>query len=122
MGPTWGHDTELPTLTSRDVDPGWSAPPPLLVLLLARSDPAGELVCHTLAGHDGEVRTWDPTTGTALTSLRVPGSLSHLALASTTIAAAGERGPYFLTLHTGTPTRTRSRRSSSVNEDGRRFP
>ena len=36
MGPTWGHDTELPTLTSRDVDPGWSVPPPFLVLLLAR--------------------------------------------------------------------------------------
>ncbi|HEX4100341.1 MAG TPA: WD40 repeat domain-containing protein, partial [Pseudonocardiaceae bacterium] len=53
------------------------------------------------AGHDGEVRIWDPATATALTSLRVAGSLSHLALASTTIAAAGERGPYFLTLHTG---------------------
>jgi WD40 repeat protein len=53
------------------------------------------------AGHDGEVRIWDPTTATALTSLRVAGSISHLALASTTIAAAGERGPYFLTLHTG---------------------
>jgi WD40 repeat protein len=49
-------------------------------------------------GHDGEVRIWDPTTATALTSLRVAGSLSHLAAAATTIAAAGARGPYFLTL------------------------
>jgi WD40 repeat protein len=50
------------------------------------------------AGHDGEVRIWDPTTATALTSLRVAGSLSHLTAAATTIAAAGARGPYFLTL------------------------
>jgi WD40 repeat protein len=48
------------------------------------------------AGDDGEIRIWDPTTDPAFTSLRVAGGLSHLALASTTIAAAGERGPYFL--------------------------
>ncbi|MGH3935333.1 MAG: NB-ARC domain-containing protein [Pseudonocardiaceae bacterium] len=46
----------------------------------------------------GQVRIWDPATGTPLTSLRVAGGLSHLLLAATTIAAAGERCPYFLTL------------------------
>lgn len=51
----------------------------------------------------GEVRVWNPTTGTPLTSLPVAGSLSHLSLASTTIAAAGERGPYFLALCRGIP-------------------
>jgi WD40 repeat protein len=49
------------------------------------------------AGQDGEIRIWDPA-GAPLTSLRVAGSLHHLLLASTTIAAAGEHGPYFLTL------------------------
>jgi WD40 repeat protein len=53
------------------------------------------------AGIYGEVRIWDPTTGTPLTSLRVAGSIFHLALASTTIAAAGECGVYFLTLYRG---------------------
>jgi hypothetical protein len=53
------------------------------------------------AGIYGEVRIWDPTTGTPLTSLRVAGSIFHLALASTTIAAAGECGVYFLTLYCG---------------------
>lgn len=37
-----------------------------------------------------------PAIGTLLTSLRVVADLSHLVLASTTIAAARERGPYFL--------------------------
>ena len=50
------------------------------------------------AGWDGEIRIWDPTTGAPLTSLRVAGRMSHLFLTSTTIAAAGEHGPYFLTL------------------------
>ena len=53
------------------------------------------------AGDGGEIRIWDPVTGAPLTSLRVAGRLSHLLLASATIAAAGERGPYFLTLCTG---------------------
>ncbi|MGH3779281.1 MAG: NB-ARC domain-containing protein [Pseudonocardiaceae bacterium] len=53
------------------------------------------------AGHDGEVRIWDPATARALTSLRVAGSISHLTATATTIAAAGARGPYFLTLHGG---------------------
>jgi WD40 repeat protein len=57
------------------------------------------------AGHDGEIRIWDPTTGAALTSLRVAGRLSHLLLASTTIATAGERGPYFLALCNGVQSR-----------------
>jgi WD40 repeat protein len=57
------------------------------------------------AGHDGEIRIWDPTTGVPLTSLRVADRLSHLLLASTTIAAAGERGSYFLTLCPGIPSR-----------------
>jgi hypothetical protein len=46
----------------------------------------------------GQVRIWNPTTGTPLTSLRVAGGLSHLLLASTTIVAAGEYCPYFLAL------------------------
>jgi WD40 repeat protein len=50
------------------------------------------------AGDGGEIRIWDLTTGAPLTSLRVAGCLTHLLLASTTIAAAGERGPYVLTL------------------------
>jgi WD40 repeat protein len=50
------------------------------------------------AGDDRELRIWNPTTGAALTSLRVAGQLSHLLLASTTIAAAGEGGLYLLTL------------------------
>jgi WD40 repeat protein len=50
------------------------------------------------AGEDGVVRVWDPAPGEPLTSLRVAGRLFQLTLASTTIAAAGERGPYFLTL------------------------
>jgi WD40 repeat protein len=53
------------------------------------------------ASWDGEIRIWDPTSGVPLTSLRVAGSLFHLLLASTTIAAAGDRGPYFLTLCQG---------------------
>ena len=82
-------------------------------------DPATGAPRHTFTGHthavealavapdgswlasasiDGEVRIWDPTTGAPLTSLRVASRLSHLLLASTTIAAAGERGLYFLTL------------------------
>lgn len=50
---------------------------------------------------DGEVRIWDPTAGAPLTSLRVAGRLFYLLVASTTIAAAGERGPYFLALARG---------------------
>ncbi|MDQ3763942.1 MAG: NB-ARC domain-containing protein [Actinomycetota bacterium] len=50
------------------------------------------------AGTGGEVRIWNPTTAAPLTSLRVAGSLFHLSLASTTIVAAGEYGPYFLAL------------------------
>ncbi len=57
------------------------------------------------AGDDGEIRIWDSTTGAPLTSLRVAGRLSHLLLASTTIAAAGERGPYFLALCPGIQSR-----------------
>ncbi|MGH4010390.1 MAG: WD40 repeat domain-containing protein, partial [Pseudonocardiaceae bacterium] len=95
---------------------------------LASADTGGEVriwdqvtgtARHTLTGHthgvealvvapdgswlasadgDGELRIWDPLTGTALTSLRVAGGLSCLLLTSTTIAAAGEHGLYFLTL------------------------
>jgi WD40 repeat protein len=83
-------------------------------------DTATGAVRHTLTGHtrevralavapdgswlvsadiDGEVRVWDSTTAAPLTSLRVAGSLFHLSLLTlTTIAAAGEFGPYFLTL------------------------
>jgi WD40 repeat protein len=46
----------------------------------------------------GELRIWDPSTGTAITSLRVAGSLNYLLATSTTIVATGERGVYFLTL------------------------
>lgn len=46
----------------------------------------------------GQVRIWDSATAAPLTSLRVAGALFHLSLTSTTIAAAGECGPYFLTL------------------------
>jgi WD40 repeat protein len=49
-------------------------------------------------GRDGELRIWNPITGAGLTSLRVAGGLSHLVLTSTTIAAAGARGLYFLAL------------------------
>src|SRR5262249_55483508 len=54
----WGHDTQLPTLTSRDAGPGRSAPPPFLVLVLTLSDPAGASSvtgggCGSL-GRDGE--------------------------------------------------------------------
>jgi hypothetical protein len=82
-------------------------------------DPATGALRHTLTGHTGvvralvvapdgswlasagddrEVRIWDAATGALLTSLRVAGRLSHLASVSTTIAAAGEHGPYFLAL------------------------
>jgi WD40 repeat protein len=47
---------------------------------------------------DGELRIWDPITGTALTSLRVAGTLFRLLLTLTTIVTAGERGLYFLAL------------------------
>ena len=57
------------------------------------------------ADYGGEVRIWDTVTGALLTSLRVAGHLSHLVLTSTTIAAAGEHGPYFLTLCPGSPSR-----------------
>jgi WD40 repeat protein len=53
------------------------------------------------ADDNGEIRIWNPITGAPLTSLRVAGRLSHLLLASTAIAAAGERGPYFLALYPG---------------------
>jgi hypothetical protein len=53
------------------------------------------------AGNDGGVRILDPITGTPLTSLRVEDCLFHLLAASTTIAAAGEHGPYFLALCPG---------------------
>ncbi len=80
-------------------------------------DPDRGTACHSLSGHtgevqalavapdgswlasagrDGELRIWDPITGAALTSLRVAGGLFHLLLTPMTIAAAGERGPYFL--------------------------
>jgi hypothetical protein len=49
------------------------------------------------ASDDATVRVWDPATGTALTSLRVARGLACLATVATTIAAAGEHGPYFLT-------------------------
>jgi WD40 repeat protein len=82
-------------------------------------DPVTGSARHTLTGHTsgvsalmvipdgswlasadtgGELRIWDPTTGAALTSLRVAGGLFHLVATSTTIAAAGERGLYFLAL------------------------
>jgi WD40 repeat protein len=84
-------------------------------------DPASGTPRHTLRGHtsgvgalvvapdgswlasasyDGTVRIW-ALTGALLTSLRVAGGLSHLVLVSTTIAAAGEHGPYFLALCPG---------------------
>ena len=53
------------------------------------------------ASQDGEIRIWDAATGAPLTSLRVAGRLFHLVLASTTLAAAGEFGPYFLTFCPG---------------------
>ena len=57
------------------------------------------------ADNGGELRIWDPLTATPLTSLRVAGALSHLVITTTTIAAAGERGPYFLTLCHGAQSR-----------------
>ncbi len=57
------------------------------------------------ADNGGELRIWDPLTAAALTSLRVAGALSHLVITTTTIAAAGERGPYFLTLCHGAQSR-----------------
>ena len=53
------------------------------------------------ASDDAEVRIWNTTTAAALTSLRVAGRLCHLTVVSTTIAAAGEHGPYFLALTNG---------------------
>jgi WD40 repeat protein len=82
-------------------------------------DPHSGTTRHTLTGHtrgvqalvvaadgswlasastDETVRIWDPSTGAPLTSLRVADRLSHLTSVSTTIAAAGEHGPYLLTL------------------------
>jgi hypothetical protein len=55
------------------------------------------------ASMDATVRIWDPTTSALLTSLRVAGRLFHLTLASTTITAAGEHGPYFLALCSSPP-------------------
>jgi NB-ARC domain/Domain of unknown function (DUF4062)/WD domain, G-beta repeat len=66
-----------------------------------RVSPDGSWLASTDLG--GEVRIWDPITGAALTSLRVAGGLFHLRLISTTIAAAGERGLYFLTLCRDSP-------------------
>lgn len=56
------------------------------------------------ADYDGELRIWDPNNGAAFASLRVAGSLFLLSLTSMTIAAAGERGLYFLTLCRDAPT------------------
>ncbi|MDQ3763966.1 MAG: NB-ARC domain-containing protein [Actinomycetota bacterium] len=53
------------------------------------------------ADTDGQVRIWDPTTAAPLTSLRVAAPLFHLSVTPTVIAAAGERGPYLLTLRHG---------------------
>jgi WD40 repeat protein len=85
-------------------------------------DPVTGATRHTLTGHTrgvralavapngswlasadtgGEVRVWNPSSGAPLTSLRVAGSLFCLSLASTMIAVAGERGPYFLALCRG---------------------
>jgi WD40 repeat protein len=84
-------------------------------------DPATSATRHTLTGHTnpvralvaapdgswlasaggGEIRIWDTASGAPLTSLRVAGRLFHLLLASTTIATAGDCGPYFLTLYLG---------------------
>jgi WD40 repeat protein len=85
-------------------------------------DPVSGVAGHTLTGHtrrvtvlavapdgswlssvgwDGEIRIWNPTTSTPLISLRVAGRLFHLALASTTIAAAGQHGLYLVTLCQG---------------------
>jgi WD40 repeat protein len=82
-------------------------------------DPASGTARHTLTGHTGKVQTlvvapdgswlatadnagelriWDPARGVPLTSLRVAGYLSHLALVSTTIVAAGRHVPYSLAL------------------------
>jgi WD40 repeat protein len=82
-------------------------------------DPATGATRHILPGHSdvvralvvasdgswlassdyaGELRIWDPVNGAALTSLRVADDLFHLRLTSTTIAAAGEHGLYFLRL------------------------
>jgi WD40 repeat protein len=67
------------------------------------------------AGTGGEVRIWNPTTTTPLTSLRVAGSLFHLSLVSTTIATAGEYGPYFLTLCSGSnPDRSLAQRDDAA--------
>jgi WD40 repeat protein len=57
------------------------------------------------ASDDGTVWIWDSNSGALLTSLRVAGGLDHLLLASTTIAAAGDHGPYFLTLCHGIQSR-----------------
>jgi WD40 repeat protein len=61
--------------------------------------PDGSWLAST--GNDGQVRIWEPTTGVALTSLRVADCLSYLLSTSTTITAAGERGPYFLEFYHG---------------------
>jgi hypothetical protein len=61
----------------------------------------------------GELRIWDLVNGAALTSLRVADDLFHLRLTSTTIAAAGEHGLYFLRLSATSPIRIRSAPLSS---------
>jgi hypothetical protein len=58
----------------------------------AGADPGADGLSCTACGR------WDPITGVALTSLRVAGGLYYLLLTSTTIAAAGARGLYFLPL------------------------
>jgi len=50
------------------------------------------------AGGDGTVRIWDPATGEAIASIRVAYALRQVLAIPTGIVAAGERGPYFLTL------------------------
>jgi WD40 repeat protein len=82
------------TGTTRQTFTGHTSPVQALVVA-----PDGSWLAS--ADYDGEIRIWDPASGTPLTSLRVAGRLFHLLLASTTIATAGDRGPYFLTLCLG---------------------
>jgi WD40 repeat protein len=88
-------------------------------------DPITGTTRHTLTGHpsgvgrlvvapdgswlaatswdDGEIQIWNPSTGRAVTSLRVAGRLFQLLITSTMIAVRGEYGLYLLTLFPGLP-------------------
>ncbi|MBV9313122.1 MAG: hypothetical protein JO100_05125 [Pseudonocardia sp.] len=64
------------------------------------------------ASDDATARSWDPTTGQPVASLRVGHPLRSIThnVADQHIYAGGDRGPYILSMHAGPPARPEPRR------------